>query len=284
MADIIFIGTGAIGLPMALRLQQAGHDVAGVEASSERRAQVLDAGLATVHGSIDDAGPAPIVIVMVATPQQLDALLDAAIPHGVAGQNWVIMSTVGAAAVERAASRLTDAGAVCVDAPVTGGAARALAGTLGIFVSGADAAVVPVLPLLAVMGSPVVVGDRVGVGQNFKVVNQHLCSIHIVAAAEALELAASMGVDTDLALELLGGGAAASWMLADRGPRMLHPEERVYSTIDIFVKDSGLVADAAAAAGAEVPVLEAARARFLQASAAGQGRQDDSTVNLTYRH
>jgi 3-hydroxyisobutyrate dehydrogenase-like beta-hydroxyacid dehydrogenase len=115
-----------------------------------------------------------------------------------------------------------------------------------------------------------------------KVVNQHLCSVHIVAAAEALSLGASLGLDQAAVLDLVAGGAAGSWMLSDRGPRMLEDDPTVTSTIGIFVKDSGLVAEAAASAGADVPVLAAARARYLAAAEAGLERADDSQVIRTY--
>ncbi|WP_268753770.1 NAD-binding protein [Agrococcus sp. Marseille-P2731] len=133
------------------------------------------------------------------------------------------------------------------------------------------------------MGAARVVGAEIGRGQSVKVVNQHLCSVHLVAAAEALALGASLGLDRAEVLDLVAGGAAGSWMLSDRAPRMLQGEDApVLSSIGIFVKDSGLVADAAASAGAEVPVLVAARERLLRAADAGLERRDDSSVIETY--
>ena len=102
-----------------------------------------------------------------------------------------------------------------------------------------------VAEVLRPLGMARVVGEELGRGQAIKVVNQHLCSVHIVAAAEALALGEALGLDRADVLDLVGGGAAGSWMLSDRGPRMLQGEEApVLSTIGIFVKDSGLVAEA----------------------------------------
>jgi len=115
------------------------------------------------------------------------------------------------------------------------------------------------------------------------VVNQHLCSVHLAAAAEALSLAQSLGLDPANVLALVEKGAAGSWMLSDRGPRMLEGTEvQVTSTINIFVKDSRLVANAGASCGAQLPLLEIAHARFCQAAEIGLGLRDDSRVIETW--
>ncbi|MET1051283.1 MAG: NAD(P)-dependent oxidoreductase [Mycetocola sp.] len=281
MTSITFVGVGAIGLPMAAQLVRAGHTVTGVDPMTAAQERAAAAGVPAVS-SITDAEPADVVIAMVATPDQLDTLVSQA-GASVSGQTWVIMSTVGPESVVAQAARLTDAGALVADAPVTGGVARAKTGDLVIFVSGEPSTVDAVTPVLESLGTVRVVGSRIGDGQSVKVVNQHLCSVHIVAAAEALNLAAALGLDQAEVLDLVGGGAAGSWMLSDRGPRMLEDDPTVASSVNIFVKDSGLVASAAAASGADVPLLAAAQARYEQAAAAGLGQSDDSQVITTYR-
>lgn len=281
MTALTFVGIGAIGLPMALQLARAGFEVTGVDPAPGARERAGTAGLGTA-ARITDAPVSEVVIVMVATPDHLATLVDQA-GDTVRGRTWVIMSTVGPEAIRAQADRLTNAGARVIDAPVTGGVARAQTGELVIFASGETAAIRDVSPILAVLGTVRVVGDRVGNGQSVKIVNQHLCSIHIVAAAEALSLADSLGLDRAFALDLVSGGAAGSWMLSDRGPRMLGDTDvPVMSTINIFVKDSSLVAAAAAASGARVPLLKAAQERYTRAADAGLGARDDSRVIETY--
>ncbi|MEN0136546.1 MAG: NAD(P)-dependent oxidoreductase [Rhodococcus sp. (in: high G+C Gram-positive bacteria)] len=281
MTAIAFVGLGAIGLPMASRLASAGHTVVGVDPFEAARKRAADAGIAAVE-NISDVADADIVVVMVATPDQLATLVaDAA--DSVNDQRWIVMSTVGPESVVAAADRLRTAGAWVVDAPVTGGVARALTGELVIFASGLADDVAAVVPVLKVLGTPRAVGERIGDGQAIKVVNQHLCSVHIVAAAEALSLAEKLGLDKGSVLDLVQGGAGGSWMLSDRGPRMLLDiDAPVTSTINIFVKDSGLVADAAAAGGAQVPLLDVARQRYLEAVDRGLATRDDSRVIETY--
>ena len=116
-----------------------------------------------------------------------------------------------------------------------------------------------------------------------KTVNQLLCGIHIAAAAEGLALAEKAGVDPSLALKILQGSAAGSWMLNDRGPRMLEREPGVTSAVDIFVKDLGIVLDAGRAGKVATPLAAVAHQMFLAASAQGFGGQDDSQVIAAYR-
>lgn len=283
-SPIAFIGLGAIGLPMARSIARAGFDVIGVEPADAGRERAEAAGIRTV-GAIAEAGAVGTVVVMVATADQLATVVDAAIAaDAVAGTSWILMSTVGPDAVRLQAGRLRAEGAAVVDAPVSGGIARAASGDLALFASGAADDLAEVDPVLRAMGSPRVVGAEAGDGQAVKVVNQHLCAVHIAAAAEALALAESLGLDPAFVLDVVGQGAAASFMLGDRGPRMLQsPDAPVLSQIGIFVKDTGLVADAAAGASVSLPILDAARERFLLADAAGLGTRDDSSVIETYR-
>jgi 3-hydroxyisobutyrate dehydrogenase len=281
MTALTFVGIGAIGLPMAARLQSAGYSVTGIDPMAAARDRAEAAGI-TAAASIIDAARADVVIVMVATPDQLATLVDQA-GGIVRDQTWVIMSTVGPDAIKVQAERLVSAGARVVDAPVTGGATRATTGELVIFTSGQASEVEDVSSILSMLGTVRVVGARIGDGQSVKIVNQHLCSIHIVAAAEALSLADSLGLDRASALELVAGGAAGSWMLSDRGPRMLGDTDvPVMSTINIFVKDSSLVAAAADRVDAEVPLLRAAEERYRRAADGGLGARDDSRVIETY--
>jgi 3-hydroxyisobutyrate dehydrogenase-like beta-hydroxyacid dehydrogenase len=278
---VTFIGVGAIGLPMAQRLQQAGHAVTGVEVSDAMIATAQAKGIATVT-RVTDAPPADVVVVMVATPEQLAGVVGAvtAVPPA---QLWIVMSTVGPQSVREQGEILQKLGARVVDAPVTGGVARAKTGELVIFASGAAQDVAAARPVLEAMGTVRVTGEQIGDGQSIKVVNQHLCSVHLAAAAEALNLAKSLGLDPATVLSLVEKGAAGSWMLSDRGPRMCAGTDvQVTSAISIFVKDSGLVADAGASCGAQLPLLEVAHQRFVKAAEMGLGQRDDSRVIETW--
>jgi 3-hydroxyisobutyrate dehydrogenase-like beta-hydroxyacid dehydrogenase len=277
-----WIGLGAMGAPMAVTLSRAGFPVRGFDVSPRAQEQVGDA-VEVLAGPRAAAEGADAVVVMVATGAQLEDVLFG--ERGIAdalgdGTLLLVMSTVGPQAVEACAARLEGRAVRIVDAPVSGGTARAATGDLLVMVSGADADVAAVRPLLDAMAANApVVGARVGDGQRFKVVNQLLCGVHIAVAGEALALADSMGLDPAQCLEVLSTGAATSFMFEDRGPRMLQGEEaEVRSALDIFVKDMGLVTDAARAVAQPVPLASAAEQLYVRGRREGHGRHDDSSV------
>lgn len=278
---VTFIGVGAIGLPMALQIQRAGHAITGVDVSDAVIANAKASGIETVR-SLAAAPRAEVVVVMVATPEQLAGLVEQVKDH-VGGQLWIVTSTVGPMSVREQGEILRRSGARVVDAPVTGGVARAKTGALVIFAAGASDDVAAVRPVLEAMGTVHMTGENLGDGQSIKVVNQHLCSVHIAAAAEALSLARALGLDPKAVLGLVEQGAAGSWMLSDRGPRMIAGTDvEVTSAINIFVKDSGLVASAGASCGAQLPLLTTAHERFCKAAEMGLGLRDDSRVIETW--
>ncbi|MFT4211928.1 MAG: NAD(P)-dependent oxidoreductase [Microbacterium sp.] len=283
MTRVGWIGLGAMGAPMAVRLVRAGFEVTAFDVNPRSVTDVAAQGVGAGAGSAAVAEGADVLVVMVATPDQADSVLfgpDGAAGSLAPGSTVMIMSTVGPAAVEAIASRLEQAGVSVVDAPVSGGVARAGSGDLLAMVSGAPEALAVIEPLLSTMASTVsIVGDAPGVGQKVKLVNQLLCGVHIAAAAEALAYAETLGLDPAATYEVIRHGAAASFMLDDRGRRMVAAEgDEVRSAIDIFVKDLGLVTGAVEDAESITPLASTARALFREGSDAGLGRRDDSRV------
>jgi 3-hydroxyisobutyrate dehydrogenase len=295
-----WLGLGAMGAPMAACLAGAGHDVAGYDVVPGRAASLAAASLAAASltaGGLRAAGTitaavrdADLVAVMVATPEQLEQVLSGLLgPPGPAlasGTIVMITATVGPEAVAAAAGRLAGPGAIVVDAPVSGGVARAAAGDLLIMVSGPADAVRRSRPVLdALARNAPVVGAFPGDGQRMKLVNQLLCGVHIAAAAEALAFAGALGLDPAECWRVLRGGAAASFMFEDRGARMAAGQfGEVRSALDIFVKDMGLVGAAADEAGAWVPLAAAARQLYARGHDLGLGRLDDSALIEVLRH
>lgn len=281
--NVSFLGLGAMGAPMALTLARAGFPVRGFDVSPHAKLRVADA-LEFVADPREAVTGADVVVVMVATGPQLHDVLfgEAGIAEALTPETLLLVTaTVGPQAMESCALGLGAFGVTrIVDAPVSGGTARAVTGDLLMMVGGADADITAVRPLLdAMAGNSPVVGTAVGDGQRFKVVNQLLCGVHIAVAGEALALADSMGLDPAQCLDVLSTGAATSFMFEDRGPRMLDGENaEIRSALDIFVKDMGLVTDAARAAEQPVPLAAAAEQLYLRGRREGHGRRDDSAV------
>jgi 3-hydroxyisobutyrate dehydrogenase len=167
---------------------------------------------------------------------------------------------------------------------VSGGVGGATSGTLTIIASAPDRTYSRAEPHLKTMGSKLTrVGDRPGQGAMVKTINQLLCGVHIAVAAEAMALAEKAGLDTKLLLGIYGESAASSWMLNNRGPRMIADHPEVMSAVDIFVKDLGIVLDAGRTAKMPLPLSAFAHQLFLAASGMGYGRADDSQVIEAYR-
>ncbi|HET9128283.1 MAG TPA: NAD(P)-dependent oxidoreductase [Propionibacteriaceae bacterium] len=281
---VAVLGLGAMGLPMARHLS-ATFPVSAYDIDPSRAAAAAD--VARVCSTAREAAThATVALVAVRNEEQLLDLLwgDAGIAPALGdGAVVLLTSTVGIEAVRAVAARLAADNVHLVDAPVSGGPARAGTGDLLVVVGADDAAWEAGLPVLEAMASTLVrVGERAGDGQAMKTVNQLLCGVHIAAAAEALALAGALGLDQATTLRTLMAGAAASFMLGDRGPRALQAFDdggaEVRSRLDIFVKDMGIVAAAAREAHVATPVAGAAQALFLLGEAAGLGAEDDSSV------
>ena len=278
MTRVGWIGLGAMGGPMAACLARAGHETIAFDVDEER-VQALE-GVEAAATAADAATGVDVVALMVATAEQVESVLfgeggvgDALEPP----TTLVIMGTVGPAPLQDWAGRLS---VEIVDAPVSGGVARAGEGDLLIMVGGSESAVDHARPLLDTLArSAPVVGSEPGDGQKVKLVNQLLCGVHIAAAAEGLAFAEAMGLDARACWEVLREGAAASFMLDDRGERMVDGAfEEAKSALDIFVKDMGLVTDAARASSYPAPLASAAEQLYLAGRRAGLGRRDDSAV------
>jgi 3-hydroxyisobutyrate dehydrogenase len=280
------VGLGAMGRGVASNLLAKGHAVVGRDVSADAL-QWLESQGGRAGRSAVDLSACGVVVSFVVDDAQTEQVLfgaDGLASHMRPGSVFVACSTMPPRYVRELEQRLSSLGIALIDAPVTGGKVGAARGTLTIMGSGDPQAFERVRPVLAAFGQRIYhLGDRAGAGAQMKVINQLMCGVHIVAAAEALAMAKCSGLPLDQTLEILGSGAANSWMLGDRGPRMVRETyDDVTSAVDIFVKDMGLVIDAAKQARFAAPLAHAAFLAFLEASAHGFGRLDDSAVMRNY--
>ena len=284
-ARVAVIGLGAMGLPMARRLASALEVT--VYDIDIRRAEAVGDVAKTAASAREAVVGAGVVLLVVRTLAQADASLfgnDGVLEALEPGKSVVALaSTVGVAGARALGERLAEYGVHLLDMPISGGPARAAVGDLLVFVGAPHQAIDAARQVLDLLASRVcVVGACPGDGQALKTVNQLLCGVHIAATAEALALADGLGLDAAATLDALSAGAAASFMLADRGPRVIEvlqgnvPE--VVSRVDIFVKDLGIVADAGRRAHVALPVATVAEQLFRLAEAAGLGAADDSSI------
>ena len=287
---ISVLGLGAMGLPMATNLAE-NFGVCAYDVSAERTAAARDAGLATAASAKECVSGAEVVLIALRNKEQLRSLLfgEAGISDALAeGALIILTSTVGIEAVKAVGAELAKLGIGLIDAPVSGGPVRAGTGDLLVVVGAEPTTYSKALPVLEKMSSTLVnVGDEPGKGQAMKTVNQLLCGVHVAAAGEALALAESLGLDLSQALEALMSGAASSFMLGDRGPRMIQAMQGdtppVKSRLDIFTKDMNIVTSAAKHASVPTPVAAAAEQAYLLGANRGLNASDDSQVVTVFQ-
>ena len=280
------IGLGSMGMGMAVSLRKAGLDVIGVDISTDAVSRFVQAGGRSASSMADAARQADIVVSVVVNAVQTENVLFGA--GGIAdvmrpGSVFISSATMDPAVARKLASQIEAKGVYYLDAPISGGAARAASGELTIMASGTKAAFSAARPALDAMAAKVYeLGDAAGAGAAFKMINQLLAGVHIAAACEAVSLAAKLGLDLDKVYEVITASAGNSWMFENRIPHVLAGDYTPLSAVDIFVKDLGIIQDMARTERYPVPLSAAALQMYLAASGAGMGRDDDSSLARLY--
>jgi 3-hydroxyisobutyrate dehydrogenase len=283
---VAVIGLGSMGLGMATSLLRAGFAVQGCDVAPNSVARLVEAGGTAAATPAEAAEGAGVVVSVVVNAAQTEAVLfeeNGAAGTMASGSVFVSSATMDPEIARRLAARLEATGRLYLDAPISGGAVKAAQGQLTILASGSSAAFAKARPALdAIAGKLYELGDAAGVGAAFKMINQLLAGVHIVAACEAMTFAARQGLDLKLVYDVISASAGNSWMFENRAPHILDGDYSPRSAVDIFVKDLGIIQDMARGARYPVPVAAAALQMFLAASGSGLGRQDDSAVARVY--
>jgi L-threonate 2-dehydrogenase len=287
MVEVLaFIGLGAMGQPMAKRLVQQQMRVQGFDLNpAALKAHAVNGGVACSDAKEAARGASTLIFMVVNAAQARAALIETGALAALTPDSLVIlMATCKPADAIAIGGMVTEAGHRFLDAPVSGGVVGAEAGTLTIMAGGEAAVFDAARPILSVLGDKLYhVGEKIGDGAMVKTINQLLCGVHIAVVAEAFALGEKAGIDPSLLLQILRQSAAGSWMLSNRGPRMLEAEPMVTSAVDIFVKDLSLVLDAGRESKVALPLAAQAHQMFLATSGAGFGAADDSQVIRAYR-
>jgi len=286
MNTVGLIGLGAMGSGMAQSLRRAGHTVHVFDVRPEAaQAFAKDGGVACA--SLAELGAAcDVVISVVVNAAQTEAVLFGAegsdsgcAAHMKPGSVFVMCSTVDPNWSIALEARLQAMGLHYLDAPISGGAAKAASGQMTMMTAGRPEAYALAEPFLNAMAGKVYkLGAQAGAGSQVKIINQLLAGVHIAAAAEAMALGLRAGVDAKALYEVITHSAGNSWMFENRMAHVLAGDYTPLSAVDIFVKDLGLVLDMARASKFPLPLSSTAHQMFMQASSAGFAKEDDSAV------
>jgi 3-hydroxyisobutyrate dehydrogenase-like beta-hydroxyacid dehydrogenase len=282
---IAVIGLGSMGYGIARSALRAGHEVVGVDVVPEAEARFRAEG-GSAAGLAEAAPGLDAVVVVVLNAAQTEAVLfggDGVVPRLRQGAVVLACATVAPAFARRMAAGCAEAGVLYLDAPISGGAARAGEGRLSVMASGSAEAFAVARPVLDAISETVFeLGAEPGAGSAMKAVNQLLAGVHIAAMAEALTFGMTQGVTPERFLDVISKCAGTSWMLENRAPHVVAGDYAPRSSVDIWPKDLGIVLDIAREAKFAAPLAAAALQQFLAASGSGLGREDDAAVAKVY--
>ncbi|MBO0693978.1 MAG: 2-hydroxy-3-oxopropionate reductase [Acidimicrobiaceae bacterium] len=248
MATVGFIGFGIMGAPMATNLSKAGFDVVGFSRTISRVEELAGRGI-TVAGSVAEvAAAADVVVTMLPDSPDVSSVVlgdDGVLAHARSGLLFIDMSTIRPDVSVRIAERAAEQGIEALDAPVSGGEAGAVEGSLSIMVGGDAGAFERAKPFFAAMGETIVHVGPAGSGQTVKAANQLIVAANLQGLAEAVVFLEAHGVDLGSAIEVLGGGLAGSTVLRRKSENMLGRSFAPGFRLDLFHKDMGIVQAAA---------------------------------------
>ena len=279
---VAVIGLGSMGMGAANSCVREGLKTYGVDVNEKALKILSDAGAAGVAKDCSSfAGELDSVLLLVVNAAQVRMVL---FDNGLADQlnegcGVMISATISADDAREFGSELEKRDLLMLDAPVSGGAAKAEQGEMTVMASGADQTFELMQPVLdAVAGNVYRVGAEIGMGSTVKIIHQLLAGVHIAVGAEAMAMAARANIPLELMYEVVTNAAGNSWMFENRMKHVVDGDYSPKSMVDIFVKDLGLVTDTAQSLKFPIPLGSTAYQMFTAASNHGYGAEDDSAV------
>lgn len=281
--NVGIIGLGSMGMGAAQSCIRAGLNTWGADLNPQALETLRKSGARDAQPSAAAfAGELEAVVLLVVNAAQVNAILFG--EEGLAarlrpGTAVMVSSTISAQDAQAIAQRLAEHQLLMLDAPVSGGAAKAALGEMTVMAAGSDDAFARLQPVLDAVAAKVYrVGDKIGLGATVKIIHQLLAGVHIAAGAEAMALAARAGIPLETMYDVVTNAAGNSWMFENRMRHVVDGDYSPKSAVDIFVKDLNLVAETAKSLHFPLPLASTALNMFTEASNAGYGREDDSAV------
>lgn len=283
------IGLGSMGMGIAQSLIKNNIPTYGFDLNKEACKSLLSSGAKAVsQNAADYAQQIEALLFVVVNGCQVETILFAGdkplVEQLRPGTIIVLHSTLAAEQTKQIAKRLAHYQLSLVDAPISGGAIKAAEGKLTVMASGEPALFDKLEPVFNAISERLYrVGDAVGLGSTVKTIHQLLAGVHIAVAAESMALASKAGIDLDLMYDIVTHAAGNSWMFENRMQHVLDGDYTPKSSVDIFVKDLGLVMETGKALNFPLPLAATAHQMFISASNEGFGQQDDSAVIKTFK-
>ncbi|MFD1093504.1 L-threonate dehydrogenase [Providencia vermicola] len=287
--NIGVIGLGSMGMGIAQSLIKKNIPTYGFDLNQEACQNLLRVGAKAVgQNAAEFAQEIEALLLVVVNGRQVEAILFSGdkplVEQLRPGTIIVLHSTLAAEQTKQIAKRLASYQLSLVDAPISGGAIKAAEGKLTIMASGEPVLFERLSSVFDAISERLYrVGDQVGLGSTVKTIHQLLAGVHIAVAAESMALASKAGIDLDVMYDIVTHAAGNSWMFENRMQHVLDGDYTPKSSVDIFVKDLGLVMETGKALNFPLPLAATAHQMFISASNEGFGLQDDSAVIKTFK-
>jgi 3-hydroxyisobutyrate dehydrogenase len=281
MDKVAFLGLGTMGAAMAANLARAGFPVTAWNRTPGRAPELADLGVEVAPTPAAAVAETPIVVICVSDTPDVEAVLfgDDGVVSAARAETLIIdCSTIAPSGSWDFAARLRERGLQMVDAPVSGGSEGARNATLTIFVGGDERDVERARPVLNALGRTITHVGPIGAGQAVKAVNQVILAGAYLGVAEGIVLAIKAGLDVEQVVSALGGGAAQSWVLANRSGRMIDNDYPLGFKVALHRKDLEIALGLAGQLGAVLPV--SALAAQLENGLIANGHGDDDMSAL----
>lgn len=284
---VAVIGLGSMGMGAAKSCITAGLETSGIDIRQEALDELKKAGAVSVaRNGLAFAGSLDAVLMLPVSAEQCRQALfgpDGIAPHLRPGTPVMVSATIAANDARDIEARLKEKGLPMLDAPVSGGSVRAAKGEITVMAAGAPETFDKLGPLLDAISAKVFrIGTEIGQGSTVKIIHQLLAGVHIAVAAEAMALASRADIPLQTLYDVVTNAAGNSWMFENRMQHVLDGDYTPHSSVDIFVKDLGLVVETGNALKFPIPIAAIAHSLFVNASNSGYGKSDDSAVIRNY--
>jgi 3-hydroxyisobutyrate dehydrogenase len=281
-----WIGTGVMGASMAGHLQQAGHELYVFNRTKSKAQSLLDRGASWCDTPAKVVSNCEIVFTIVGLPSDVEEVYLGEM--GILAEEGpcqivVDMTTSRPSLAQEIAAKAGEKGIESLDAPVSGGDIGAREGTLAIMVGGKKEAFEKVLPIFQLMGKTISHMGEAGAGQHTKMCNQILVAGNMIGVCESLLYAAKLGLDQTAVIDIIGKGAASSFLINNLGPRIVDGNYDPGFFVEHFIKDMGIALAEAEAVGLSLPGLGLVHQLYVAVKAQGHGRLGTQALYLALK-
>lgn len=282
-----WIGTGVMGLPMVGHLMNEGYQATVYNRTKAKAQPLIDKGATWADSPLAVAKKSDVIFTIVGFPKDVEEVYfgAAGVLNGASSGSVVIdMTTTKPSLAEAIYAKAKTKDVKAIDAPVSGGDVGAKNGTLSIMVGGDKEAVDAIMPLFELMGKNIIYEGKAGAGQHTKMCNQITIAGTMIGVCESLLYGHKAGLDLEVMLQAISGGAAGCWTLSNLAPRIVKRNFEPGFYVEHFVKDMEIALEEARSMNLSLPGLALVHQLYKAVEAQGYGKKGTHALTLALEH